>query len=147
MTKWFSLLATTSLVACGTEPTPEITGSWSLTASYAGGTLSCTLQATLHLDGNGASIPGSLIENAASCTDAGRPIDLVPQSHTLVATLNGRSISLLPQPPPEARGCALFRYEGTLSSETMSGTVATEPDFCQGTYVQMNGSWHAERSP
>jgi hypothetical protein len=144
VTKHAFVLAMALVAGCSsTEPTANPTGTWNLTASYAGGSISCMIQATLALESTGTSIPGTLVENAVACTDGGTPIGVTPLSYTLQATVDGRRIVFTPQASVPVVGCAVLRYEGTVSAEAMSGMVGSMPLFCPGTFVPMEGSWSA----
>src|SRR3954454_23623451 len=134
------------LAGCGTEPNPEVTGAWSVTANYAGGGLTCSVLATLTLDGNGPSLSGNLAESEATCTENGTPLTLTPDTANIVGTASGGKLTFTTQPSEGESPCALLNFEGQVGNEQMSGTVRTTPVFCQGTYVQMNGTWQAQRS-
>ena len=123
-----------------------MTGAWSLTATYAGGSLSCTVQGQLILDGSGSSLSGSLAEEQAGCTDNGTPIALTPDTLNVIATIAGRTLSFTPQAPEGEAPCAVLNFEGAVSGDQISGTVRTTPVLCQGTYVAMSGTWQAQRS-
>jgi len=133
------------LAACGTEPSPDLTGTWSFTTTYAGGSFACTILATLTLDGSGSSVPGSLAEEQVGCTDNGSPVTFAPDTSSLTAAVGGGRISFTPEPGEAESPCAVFGYKGSVSADRMSGTVKTTPVFCQGTYTEMNGTWQAQR--
>jgi hypothetical protein len=136
---------TVVLAACGTGPTPDLAGTWSLTTSYGGGGFACTIQATLTLDGSGASVPGNLAQELVDCTDNGSPVAFALDTSSFTAAIGGRRISFTPQPEEAESPCALLGFQGTVSGDRMSGTVRTTPVFCQGIYVEMNGTWQAQR--
>jgi hypothetical protein len=138
-------LATLLVGACGTEPSPDIAGTWTLTRSLAGGSRACTTSAALTFAGSGASRTGTLTEEQVSCTDAGQPIDIAPQSYTIVGDLDGRDISFTTQIPRDSGICAFEVFEGRATDATMSGVVETRPVFCQGIFVQLQGTWEAHR--
>lgn len=130
--------------ACGTEPQPDVTGTWNLTASYAGGSLACALSGTLTLTGSGATVTGNL-EDQGQCTDGGTSITIPSETQSVSAAVEGRTISFTPQPVNGSGGCALLRFDGGVSGDEMSGTVETIQVFCQGTYTAMQGTWEAQR--
>jgi hypothetical protein len=134
------------LAGCGTEPSPHLAGAWSVTASFAGGGSTCTVLATLTLDDSGPSLSGSFAEHQVTCTTDGPPRAFTPDTTTIIGTADGRGLSFTPQPPEGESSCSLLRFEGEAAEDRMSGTVGTIPVFCQGIYVQMNGSWEAQRS-
>jgi hypothetical protein len=134
------------LAGCGTEPSLDIAGTWSVTASYSGGGSTCTVVATLTVFGTGPSWSGRLAETQAGCASNGVPVTFPPDTANVIGTADGRSLSFTPQPPEGESPCALLNFEGEVGGDQMSGTVRTTPVFCQGTYVQMNGTWDAQRS-
>lgn len=135
-----------ALAACGTEPTPDLTGIWSFTTSYGGGGFACTILATLTLNGSGVSVPGSLAQEQVDCTDNGSPVTFASlDTSSFTAAIGARRISFTPQPSEAESVCLVFGFQGTVSGDRMSGTVRTTPVFCQGTYVEMNGTWQAQR--
>jgi hypothetical protein len=133
------------LAGCGTEPSPQVSGAWSVTANYAGGGLTCMVLATLTLNGSGTSLSGSWAEDQATCTDNGTPLTLTPDTASIIGTVQGGKLSFTPQPAEGESPCALLNFEGQVTGEQISGSVRTTPVFCQGTYVQMNGTWQAQR--
>jgi hypothetical protein len=133
------------LLACGTEPNPDVTGAWSLTASYGGGGFACTVVATLTLQGSG-SLSGTFAEEQVDCTDIGTPIAITPQTTNVIGTVEGRTLIFTPQPPEGEAPCAVLTFRSTVAAERLSGTVQTTPIFCQGTYVEMTGTWEAQRT-
>jgi hypothetical protein len=141
--QWIGIYALATLLggACGTEPSPNIVGTWSLTSSHAGGSFACTIEAALTLVGSGTSVTGSLTEEQVTCTDAGQPIEIVPRS----GELDGREISFTTQIRRDSGDCAFEVFQGRVTDPTMSGVVETRPVFCQGTFVQMQGTWEAQR--
>jgi hypothetical protein len=142
-----TLVAVAALLAgCGTEPSPDMAGAWSVTANYAGGGLTCMVLGTLTLGSSGPSLSGSLAESEANCTENGAPLTLTPDTANIIGTADGQRLSFTPQPAEGESPCALFNFEGQIAGDRMSGTVRTTPVFCQGTYVQMNGTWQAQRS-
>jgi hypothetical protein len=134
------------LGACGMEPSPEILGVWSVTASYAGGGYTCTVLATLSVDVTAPSLSGSFAEREAGCINDGMPLTLTPDTANVIGTAEGRRFSFTPQPAEGESFCALLNFEGSVAGGRMMGTVRTTPVLCQGTYVQMSGTWEAERS-
>lgn len=130
--------------ACGNEPSPDVTGAWTLITSFAGGNLQCTSQGTLTLENTGAGLSGTFVEEAASCTESGTPISLVLSSYTLSGSVEGSSIDFTLQPQDGQQGCAEFRFQGQTAESHLSGAISTQPVFCQGTYTEMSGSWTAE---
>jgi hypothetical protein len=134
------------LASCGTEPNANLVGAWSLTATYGGGDVTCTVLATLTLEGSGSSLTGTLAEEAGTCSDGGTEFPISPDTFDVIGTVDGRDVGFTPQPPEGQSPCSLFRFEGRVSGDRMSGAVRTIPVFCQGTYVEMNGTWQAERS-
>jgi hypothetical protein len=141
-----SLTLAALLAGCATEPSPALGGDWSLSASYSGGDLTCMLQATLTLYGSGPSLSGRLAETRVDCTSNGTPLTITPDTVQVVGTADGRRLSFTPQSPEGESHCAVFSYEGQAAEDRMLGTVRTTPVFCQGTYTQLNGTWHAQRS-
>jgi hypothetical protein len=131
--------------ACGTEPNPEVGGTWSLTSSFAGGDFACAVEALLTLTSDGADLTGTLVEEQATCTSAGEPIAVVTESHPIVGELDGDEISFTAQEGEGGGGCAIVVFDGRVDDSTMSGQLETRPVFCQGTFVQMQGTWQAER--
>jgi hypothetical protein len=143
---WSRICTLAALFAgCGTEPSPDLTGAWSISASYQGGALVCTLLGRLTLDASEPSLSGSLAEEQVDCTEAGTPLTIRRDTANLIGTVDGRNLSFTPQPPEGESACALFHFEGRVADDRMSGTVGTTPVFCQGTYVEMNGTWQAQR--
>jgi hypothetical protein len=134
------------LASCGTEPSPDLGGVWSVTASYAGGTLSCTVLATLALNVSGSSVSGSFAENEANCSENGTPLTITPDTSNVIGTVDGRGLSFTPQPSEGDSPCAVFHFTGQVADDRISGTVQTSPVFCQGTYVEMTGTWQAQHS-
>jgi hypothetical protein len=139
------LCATLLIAACGTEPSPNIVGAWALTSSTSGGTFACTVSASLVIEASEASVTGTLMQNQASCTDAGQPIPIVTQTRSIVGELDGRDITFTTQIPRDSGDCAYSVFDGRATAEDMSGVVETRPVFCQGTFVQMRGTWEAQR--
>jgi hypothetical protein len=132
--------------ACGTEPKPEVGGTWSLTSSFAGGDFACTVEALLTLTTDRADLMGTLVEDQATCTSAGEPIEVVTQSHAITGELDGGEVSFRTLVGEGSGDCATMVFEGRASGEsTMSGQLETRSIFCQGTFVQMHGTWQAER--
>jgi hypothetical protein len=131
--------------ACGTDPSPDVTGSWSTTMSFAGGSLECSTQGVLTLQGTGSDLSGTLVEVQAACSEQGVPISISLSDYSIAATREGSSIGLRLQAPPEQQGCSEFVLDGQARDAEMTGTLATEPIFCQGTYVEMTGTWSATR--
>lgn len=130
---------------CGTEPGPEVVGAWSVTASYTGGGFACAVLGSLTLDAAEPSLAGSLAEEQVDCTDNGTPLTITPDTANLIGTVEGRKLSFTPQPSQGESPCALLNFEGRIGDDQISGTVRTTPIFCQGTYVEMNGTWQARR--
>ena len=131
--------------ACGTEPRPDVTGTWTLTSSRAGGSFACTIVATLTLEESEGSLTGTLAEEQVSCSDNGQPVAVEPTSHTIAGELSGRRISFTTQVPAGSGACAFEAFEGSATDAAMSGSLETRPVFCQGTFVQMQGIWEAAR--
>jgi hypothetical protein len=104
------------------------------------------IQATLTLDVTERSVSGSLAEKQAGCTSNGTPITLATDTANVIGTAEGRSFSFTPQPPEGDTSCALLNFQGQVAGDRMSGTVWTTPVFCQGTYVEMSGTWQGQRS-
>jgi hypothetical protein len=132
------------LLGCVTEPSP-VRGAWSLTASYGGGDFTCTVLAKLTLDGSGSSYPGTFAEEHVDCTNAGTPLTITPDTLSVFATIQGRTISFTPQSLDGESGCAVLNFEGQVVDDRISGMVRTRPVFCQGTYLEMKGTWQAQR--
>jgi hypothetical protein len=131
--------------ACGTEPNPEVGGTWSLTSSFAGGDVACTVEALLTLTTDAEDLTGTLIEEQATCTSAGESIEVATQSHPIVGELDGDGISFTAQVDEGGGGCAVMVFEGRASASAMSGQLETRSVFCKGTFVRMHGTWQAER--
>jgi hypothetical protein len=93
----------------------------------------------------GPSLTGSLAEEQVDCSENGTPLAVTPDTTSVIATLEGQDLSFTPQSPEGEAPCALFNFEGQVSDEEMSGTMRTAPVFCQGTYVEMSGTWQALR--
>jgi hypothetical protein len=140
-----TLMLAALLAGCGTGPTPALGGAWNLTASYGGGGLSCTVLATLMLNGSGSALSGTFAERQADCTFNGTPTTITLDTADVLGTADGSKVSFTPQPGQGESPCALFRYQGQATDERMSGKVQTIPVFCQGTYVELNGTWQADR--
>ena len=134
------------LAGCGTEPNPDLAGAWSVTASYAGGGITCMVLATLTFDGSGSSLSGSFAESQVNCSDNGTPLTITPDTANVIGTANGRTLSFTPQPRQGESPCALLHFDGQVAGDRISGTVRTTPIFCQGTYVEMDGTWQAQHS-
>jgi hypothetical protein len=137
--------ATLLVAACGTEPSPNIVGAWALTHTLSGGGVECTVSASLIIDASESSIVGTLSENQASCTQSGQPIEVTLLTRSIAGGLDGRDISFTTQIPEDSGDCAFEAFDGRVSASSMSGVVETRPVFCQGTFVQMSGTWEAER--
>jgi hypothetical protein len=131
--------------ACGTEPNPDVGGTWSLTSTSAGGDLVCTVEALLTITSGGANLTGTLVQEQVACTSAGEPSEAVAQSYGIIGTLEGDDISFSTQEREGHGGCAFTVFEGRAADSTMSGRLETRPVFCQGTFVQMRGTWQAQR--
>jgi hypothetical protein len=146
MQRWIGISALAAILVggCGTEPQPEVSGTWNLTARYGGEGSSCIRSGTLTLAGSGAAVDGTL-EHEAECTEGGTPRVVPPETESVSATVEGRFISFTPLPLNGETGCAVLRFEGRVGDDVMFGTVETIPVFCQGTYTPMQGSWEAER--
>ena len=146
--RWVGLLAPAAvLAACGGELGPvELGGRWAVTADYGGGTIQCSVAGALEFPADPASGPGSYQEERVDCTDAGVPLDIQPQTYTVVHSLENRSITFVPYPEPDpGAACAVLRFAGSVGADRMGGTVETMPVFCQGTYLEMRGTWRASR--
>jgi hypothetical protein len=131
--------------ACGTENSPDVGGIWSMSYDHAGGSFACTVQAHLTLEPDGTSLTGNLTEDQATCTNAGQPVQVQLQSFTVSGDLDGNQISFTAQPPPEGGDCAFEAFEGQVAEGGMSGSVETRPLTCQGTFIQLQGTWEAQR--
>ena len=133
------------LTGCGTEPSPDVTGAWSLTTSYAGGDFTCTVLATLTLEGSGLSLSGIFAEEHVDCTNVGSPLTITPDTLSVFARVEGGTITFTPVSPDGGSGCADLNFEGRVHDDRIFGTVRTTPVFCQGTYLEMRGTWEAQR--
>jgi hypothetical protein len=133
------------LASCGTEPNTDVAGAWSVTANYAGGAFACLVAATLTLNGTGSSVSWDFAQTQVNCTDNGIPVTIARDTTQVIGTVDGRKLSFTPQPPEGESPCALLNFEGQVAEDQVSGTVRTTPVFCQGTYVQMSGTWQAQR--
>jgi hypothetical protein len=102
--------------------------------------------ATLTLDATEPSLSGSFAEKQGDCTSNGTPLTLVPDTANVIGNAEGRSFSFTPQPAEGESPCALLNFEGEAAGDRIAGTVHTTPVFCQGTYVQMSGTWQGQRS-
>src|SRR4051812_7751881 len=87
------LLVVLFAIGCGTEPTADVVGTWNLSSSTSGGTFACSSVALLSVKVSGASITGSFTEQQASCTEAGEPVAVVPQTRAIVGEVSGRDVS------------------------------------------------------
>jgi hypothetical protein len=131
--------------ACGTEPNPDVGGTWSLTSTSSGGDFACTVEALLTITSGGANLSGTLVEEQAACTSGGEPTEVVAQTYGIIGRLEGDDISFSTQEREGNSGCAFTVFEGRAADSTMSGRLETRPVFCQGTFVQMRGTWQAQR--
>jgi hypothetical protein len=137
---------TTLVIAgCGTEPSPNIVGTWALTHTLSGGGVECTVSASLIIDASESSVTGTLSETQASCTQSGQPIAVTLLTRSIAGGLEGRDISFATQIPEGSGDCAFEAFDGRVSASSMSGVVETRPVFCQGTFVRMSGTWEAQR--
>jgi hypothetical protein len=131
------------MVACGDSLGPvDLGGRWAVTAAYGGGTISCRVKAILEFPADLTSGPGSYQEERVDCTDARVPLSIQPQSYTVLLSIENRSITFVPAPEPAP--CAVLRFDGSVGSDRMAGSVATMAWAC-GTYLQMRGTWLASR--
>jgi hypothetical protein len=101
--------------------------------------------ATLTFVGSRPSWSGTLAEEQVDCTSAGTPLTIAPDTLDVIVTLDGGTINFSPLSREGASGCADFNFEGRVWDDQMFGTVKTTPVFCQGTYVEMRGTWQAQR--
>jgi hypothetical protein len=99
----------------------------------------------LVIDATEASVTGTLSENQASCTESGQPITVTLLTRSIAGGLDGRDITFTTQIPEGSGDCAFEAFDGRVSASSMSGVVETRPVFCQGTFVQMRGTWEAQR--
>jgi hypothetical protein len=139
------LLVLTFAIGCGTEPTADIVGTWSLTSSTSGGGIACTAVAILTVEQSGASITGSLAEQQVSCTEAGQTLPVQARTRAIVGEVSGRDISFTTQVPEGGGDCAFDAFDGRVTGGAMSGAVENRAVFCQGTFVQMRGTWQGQR--
>jgi hypothetical protein len=131
--------------ACSTEPNPEVGGTWSLTSSSAGGDLVCRVEALLTITVAGSNLTGTLVQEEVACTRAVEPSPAIAQTYGIIGKLDGDDISFSTQEQEGGGGCAFTVFEGRAADSSISGQLETRPVFCQGTFVQMRGTWQAQR--
>jgi hypothetical protein len=138
------------LVACGNQFGPvDLEGRWAVTAYYAGGTLRCTVRASLEFPADPASGPGSYQDERVDCFDGTVPLTTPLRSYGVVHSIENLSFAFVPYPnvdhtAPDAP-CSALRFEGNMGTNFMRGTVHTLQLPCQGTYLLMQGTWRATR--
>ena len=130
---------------CSTEP-PAIAGTWNLTYTLATGSYTCSVDGSLDVEEDGASLTGTLVQEEATCTEAGGPVEVVLQSYTIVGSLDGDTIEFRTERARDDGECAYAVFAGAASASKMSGSVETRITFCQGTPVPLQGTWQAERA-
>jgi hypothetical protein len=141
----FALVAAMT-TGCGSEPSPpDVTGTWALITSSTGGNFECSSQGSLTLQSDGAELGGTFVEEQAGCSELGSPISVVLSSYTVLGSVGGSFISFRLQPAEGQEGCAEFRFQGRITESELSGTLGTQPVFCQGTYIEITGTWIAQR--
>src|SRR3954468_2467665 len=123
------LCTTLVIAACGTEPSPNVVGTWALTHTLSGGGIECTVSGSLIIDASESSVAGTLSENQASCTQSGQPIGVTLLTRSTAGGLHGRGLSFTPQVPEGAGDCAFEAFDGRVSGSSMSGVVETRPVF------------------
>ena len=135
--------------ACGdsTEPQADVSGSWTYSATYAVdlgflGTTNCSgsgVQATVTQ--TGSSFSGSVQGGDWTCDVPS--FDLVPFTSDnpgqVSGTVEGTSVSF------EVQGFVLLMHEGTLSGNSMSGTLTGTGSIPGLGSVSLTGTWSASR--
>ena len=145
------LLVVVASTACGdsTEP-PEhadLGGSWTYSATYsvnlgALGTVGCSLSGVqVSLSQSGSSISGTGQGGESVCDSPFFPLEPATAENpaTILGTVDGNSVSI------EVDSFVLLSHEGTVSGNSMSGTVTGTGDIPGGGSISVTGSWSASR--
>lgn len=126
-------------VACSTEPSGDVAGSWTLDAMIASQTgISCALEGEL-LIGAGDDLSrfiGSFIVRTQDCSNT-TPAGFILTGNDPIfnGRVRGSEVTF------EANLC---KFEGEIVGDTMSGTWIC-PDGTSGQVVELTGTWSANR--
>jgi hypothetical protein len=135
------------LLACGDDDgtgpgLAEVAGTWSASLSMTGDGVNCSSSdpTQLTLTQTGATFSGSFSGGELFCTAPGSTGAVPIGSGSVInGTVSGSTISFDLDTPD-------FHHEGSVSGNSMSGTVEWVIDFgLPSGEVTLNGTWEAER--
>ncbi len=133
--------------SAGSSELPQTSGSWTYSATYsvnlgAPGTVTCSMSGVkISLSQSGSSISGTAHGGESVCDSPSFGLELGTVGNPIVirGTVDENSINL------KADGFVLLSHEGTMSGNSMSGTVTGTGTVAQIGFIRVTGNWSASR--
>ncbi len=133
--------------ADSTEPVVDISGSWAYSATYsvnlgALGTVTCSMSSVqISLSQSDSSVSGTAHGGESVCNSPSFGLEPATEEDPVVidGTVDGDSVSL------EVDAFVLLSHEGTVSGDSISGTVTGTGSVPPVGSITVTGNWSASR--